>query len=313
MGKTKIKCNGVFEGGGVKGIGLVGALAVAEEKGYVFENVAGNSAGAIVACLVAAGYTASEIKERMYKFDFKKVLKPSKLSLIPLIGIPLQLKFRMGMYKADYLYDTIKKYLEAKNIRTFGDLKNKKGSPYPYKLQLIASDISKGTMVVLPNDLDKYGLDPDEYSVAKAVRMSMSIPVLFTPIKLKDSIMVDGVLCSNYPVWIFDKTAKSKTPTFGFKIMSLQDYKPKKMNSSWKVMEASILTAMEAHDQRYIDTHDFERTIHIDTEGTGIAEFWLSKKEKDTLYDNGREAANEFFKDWDCDKYLEEFGKNLEG
>ena len=46
--------NLVFEGGGVKGIGLAGALAVAEERGYRWENVAGTSAGAIVAAMVAA-------------------------------------------------------------------------------------------------------------------------------------------------------------------------------------------------------------------------------------------------------------------
>jgi NTE family protein len=309
--QNTISANGVFEGGGVKGIGLIGALAVAEEKGYKFENVAGNSAGAIVASLVAAGYSAAEIKDFMYGFDFKKVLKPSKLSYIPFIGILLQLKLKMGMYKAKYLKKTLEKYLKKKGVETFGDLKNPEGSPYPYKLQLIASDISKGKMVVLPNDLEKYGKDPDKFSVAKAVRMSMSIPVLFTPVKLGKSIMVDGVLVSNYPVWIFDRTVKSKTPTIGFKIMSLGDYKPKELDSSLKVLEASVLTAMEAHDQRYIETHNFKRTIHIDTKGTGIAEFWLKKEEKDTLYNNGRKAAEEFFSTWDCDEYLKEHKEDL--
>ena len=41
----------VFEGGGVKGIGLVGAVAIADERGYQWVNIAGNSAGAIVAAL----------------------------------------------------------------------------------------------------------------------------------------------------------------------------------------------------------------------------------------------------------------------
>ena len=47
----------VFEGGGVKGIGLAGALATLEERGYQPQNVAGTSAGAINASLLAAGYT----------------------------------------------------------------------------------------------------------------------------------------------------------------------------------------------------------------------------------------------------------------
>ena len=48
----------VLEGGGVKGIGLVGAIAVLEERGYLFNRVAGTSAGAIVGALVAAGFAA---------------------------------------------------------------------------------------------------------------------------------------------------------------------------------------------------------------------------------------------------------------
>jgi predicted acylesterase/phospholipase RssA len=51
----------VLEGGGVKGIGLIGALAVLEERGYVPQNVAGTSAGAIAAALIAAGYSAGAL------------------------------------------------------------------------------------------------------------------------------------------------------------------------------------------------------------------------------------------------------------
>ena len=51
----------VFEGGGVKGIGLVGAYSVLEERDYQPVNMAGSSAGAIVAALVAAGYSADEL------------------------------------------------------------------------------------------------------------------------------------------------------------------------------------------------------------------------------------------------------------
>jgi len=54
MQGREMKIDAVFEGGGVKAIGLVGAVAVTEEKGYQFENLAGTSAGAIVASLIAA-------------------------------------------------------------------------------------------------------------------------------------------------------------------------------------------------------------------------------------------------------------------
>ena len=42
--KNELKADAVFEGGGVKGVGLVGAVAVAEKMGYQWQNVAGTSA-----------------------------------------------------------------------------------------------------------------------------------------------------------------------------------------------------------------------------------------------------------------------------
>lgn len=63
MEQLDLCADAVFEGGGVKGIGLVGAVAAAEEKGYRWMNVAGTSAGAIVASLLAAGYTGIELEK----------------------------------------------------------------------------------------------------------------------------------------------------------------------------------------------------------------------------------------------------------
>jgi NTE family protein len=60
---TKKKYDAVFEGGGVKGVALIGALKRLEEEGIEFGRVAGTSAGAIAASLVASGYKAEEIKD----------------------------------------------------------------------------------------------------------------------------------------------------------------------------------------------------------------------------------------------------------
>ena len=58
-----MKADIVCEGGGVKGIALLGAIYYLEEKGYTFQNFAGTSAGAIVSSLLAVGYTGKELKE----------------------------------------------------------------------------------------------------------------------------------------------------------------------------------------------------------------------------------------------------------
>lgn len=61
--KNNLMADAVFEGGGVKGVGFVGAIAVAKERDYQCVNIAGTSAGAIVAALLAAGYSAAEMKD----------------------------------------------------------------------------------------------------------------------------------------------------------------------------------------------------------------------------------------------------------
>ena len=69
------KADGVFEGGGVRGIAHVGALLEAEESfGYEWQNVAGTSAGAIIAALIAAGYRAGEIRDIIWNLDFTQLM-----------------------------------------------------------------------------------------------------------------------------------------------------------------------------------------------------------------------------------------------
>jgi NTE family protein len=61
----------VLESGGVKGIGLMGAISVLEERGWTFNRLAGESAGAIVGSLVAAGYSAHELLQIMNQIDYR--------------------------------------------------------------------------------------------------------------------------------------------------------------------------------------------------------------------------------------------------
>jgi predicted acylesterase/phospholipase RssA len=57
-GQTIREYDGVFEGGGAKGVAFVGALAFMKRHGLRFRRVAGTSAGAITAALIASGYPA---------------------------------------------------------------------------------------------------------------------------------------------------------------------------------------------------------------------------------------------------------------
>src|SRR5512146_1705244 len=96
------KIDAVCEGGGVKGIGLVGAVAVIEENGYTFENVAGTSAGAIVASLVAAGYKAPELKQILEQQDFRQFMDKDWEDKIPVVGSLISVIHEKGIYEGNF-------------------------------------------------------------------------------------------------------------------------------------------------------------------------------------------------------------------
>lgn len=311
------KADAVFEGGGVKGIGLVGAVAVTEEKGFEFENVAGTSAGAIVAALIAAGYKADKLKQIIENLDYSEFKDKGLIDKIPVIGFALSLGFEKGIYEGEFFENWLRNLLVKapnKPINTFSDLKTEYGDPrYRYKLHVIAADIFRGRMLVLPRDIVDYGIDPDDLEVAKAVRMSMSIPFFFEPVILKDKsdrdcYIVDGGVLSNYPVWLFDDGSEDPPwPTLGYKLVEPESDQPNTINGPITLFAALFSTMMDAHDARYIADANFARTIPIPTLGIRTTEFDISRKKSDNLYESGRKAAEEFFLRWDFEKYKAQY------
>src|ERR1700751_973919 len=81
----------VLSGGGVKGVGLVGAVVALMEAGYVAQRVSGTSAGSIVGAIVAAAahgqkMSPAEVKELALSLNYKEFLDPGPIESVPLIG-----------------------------------------------------------------------------------------------------------------------------------------------------------------------------------------------------------------------------------
>jgi predicted acylesterase/phospholipase RssA len=160
MSQAEPRVDAVFEGGGVKGIALIGAAAVVEAAGSQFYNLAGTSAGAIVAALLGAGYTAAELQPILMDLAFTTLLDPATvLSRIPLVGSYLGILTDLGMYKGDAFLHRMREWLAAKGVKTFGDLilPGETEMRYRFKVHVVASDISRGNLVILPDDAPVYG------------------------------------------------------------------------------------------------------------------------------------------------------------
>ena len=289
--------DGVFSGGGIKGFALIGAYEEIERRGLKFVRVAGTSAGSIVAALIAAGYTSKEVYQLVDELEPEDLLDARK-TIIPFkFAKWLLLYWRLGLYKGNELERWLKEKLEVKGLRTFSDLP-------PQTLRVVASDLSNGQMVVLPEDLEKYGISPGSFSIARAIRMSCSIPYFFEPVKMRSiegiNVLVDGGVLSNFPMWLFDQdNVKKVRPVLGIKLSSSQyEHQKHKINNGIELFGALFETMKDAHDSRYISKKHAENIIFIPTEGVVTTEFHLTQEKKKKLVEFGREHANQFLSKW---------------
>jgi NTE family protein len=203
-GPKELVADLALEGGGVKGIAMVGAVSVLAEAGYRFERVAGTSAGAIAASLIAsitkAGKPMSSLKGYLDGLTFANFMPEGKVHhfMDHHLGKPGSvlsdaeiLAHKMGLYPGDYLATWLGPILgDDLGVRTFADLRitpeDDPGMSLPenkrFRLLVHTSDITRGELVHLPWDYPIYGQPADAQEVVSAVRASMSIPFFFEPV-----------------------------------------------------------------------------------------------------------------------------------
>ena len=187
---------GVFEGGGVKGIALVGALKAAEELGFTFRAVAGTSAGAIVASLVAAGYTADELRLILMEKDFKDFMDPVASGFtgwIPWANLASAWN-AMGLYKGDHFHNWMREKLSLKIFD------NKRKSPvFNDFLGEIGAQLEVVAIELISQEIRTFERYRNaNLPVADVVRLSLSIPFFLFLIgsELKCMLMIASSVTS---------------------------------------------------------------------------------------------------------------------
>jgi NTE family protein len=323
----------VLSGGGVKGIGLVGAVVALMDAGYGAQRVSGTSAGSIVGAIVAAAsmddqLSADEVKELALQLDYQKFTDPGAVERLPLLGPSLAVLRGTGIYKGDYAHDWVRSQLANLGVRTFGDLAIDDEDLPPerrYKLVVTVADVTTGQLVRLPWDYRRvYGLDPDEQSVADAVRASMAIPFFFRPVTLTassglTSTLVDGGILSNFPIDSLDRFdgRKPRWPSFGVTVLPnlpegndkmIPALAPLRMLGAPHLLEGVITTALVGRDQAYLNEPWVSaRTVRVDSTDVGFLDFDISDNEIEALYAKGYAATEKFLSTWDWDAYLGRF------
>ncbi len=303
------KADLVFQGGGVLAIAFAGVFESLEKNNYKIQRTAGASAGAIAASLIASGYDSRELKKVLFDTSLFKFNKKAFLNYIPIFGNVLSLVFTNGIYSPDYIETWMEELLSKKGIYTFKDLKYENG----YRVKIMVSDITRKKLVIIPDHLAEYGINADDFSVAKAVKMSSCIPFYFKPCILNYnntvSCMVDGGLLSNFPIWIFDVKSTPRWPTFGFKFEKQASY-CNVDNFYLKDYSIDIVsTTINKNEELFIRNEDLVRTISIDSMGVKAVDFDISKERKDNLINEGFNSCENFLSNWNFHNYVETFRK----
>jgi NTE family protein len=344
------RADGVFEGGGVKGIAFAGAIAAAERDAGVKEwvNLAGTSAGSIVSALLVAGYDAAGLQKILADAKYPRFADcgPGGMWVGGLFNAVFR---RRGLAPGRFFREWLSEQLAAsplarklgKTELTFADVRRDDLPPRSelpditdakyeratYRLHVVTSDVTSGRMAVLPDDLPDYEdetgkpFDKDSFPVVDAVRMSMSYPFLFAPVTLHQGgrpyYMVDGGLLSNFPIWLFD-SPNPKRPTWGFRLHPGTNVKEglpyrKVPRPLWAVplVKAMFSAATEAWDRQQLEQVVSARTVSIPTHDISTTNFGLTTTDANNLYSWGEAAAKSFFNDPNQQEYMNSFGQAL--
>jgi NTE family protein len=307
------KADLVLEGGGVKGLGLVGATLALAEAGYEFQRIAGASAGAIVAALVASlqatGRPVSQLEDILSTIDYTRF---APRGLEHDVARDVRLLLHDGLYNGKYLVEWLGGQLRTLGVSSFSDLRiddEKLPPERRYRLVVTVSDITRGKSARLPWDYPNYGLDPDSQLVVDAVRASMSIPFFFTPVHVEarpavvdgqqlsaeKCTWVDGGMLDNFPVDVFDLPAgPGRWPTIGVKLSAQGP--PASHRSDGTIAEAlaCLATVLDNADRFYVMPADAMRTIFVDHGDVKTTDFDITPDQQQMLLANGRAAAAKF-------------------
>ena len=162
----------VLSGGGARGIAHIGVIEELESQGYEITSIAGTSMGSVVGGIYASG-KLDVLKKWLFTLDKLKVLNMVDFSFS-----------KQGLVKGDRVSGRMKRLMADTQIE---DLR------IPFAA--VAVDLVHSKEVVFRSG-----------SMYEALRASVSIPTIFTPVKTEDGLLVDGGVMNNVPIDRVERT-----------------------------------------------------------------------------------------------------------
>lgn len=289
----KPKVGLVLSGGAAHGLAHIGVIKYLEEMGIQADYVTGTSIGSIIGGLYAMGYDADRMREVAAAQNWDLLLS----NHIPLNEVapleknnhgkfPFKLGFKDGEFtlpkgvinsqKLDLMLSKI--YCPTHFVQDFDELS------VPFRC--VATDIERGEYVVLDNGY-----------LGRAIRASMAIPFIFTPIEVNDVLMVDGGLIRNYPVQeVIDMGAEIVIGIYvGSQLEGKED-----LNSMFKILSQSAILqgVKDSEEQKKLTDVNIVPLVK-DYDSFGFSEYDLFIEEGYKAAARQKDKLEEIFKNYD--------------
>lgn len=185
----------VISGGGVKGIVFIGALKYLEELSNIrsdikvdIKRIYAVSVGSIIGFLYAIGYTSEEMENEIFRLDINSLKSIRLKTFIKNYGLD------SGKKIMKWLESLVEKKGYDKNI-TFKQLLKLRG----VDLNIGSTNLNKYKAVYFNNEISP------NLRIVRAIRMSIGIPLIFSSVKYKGEVYVDGGVINSYPIKNVDK------------------------------------------------------------------------------------------------------------
>lgn len=290
-------CLGVFQGGGCRAAAFVGAYEEAVARGVSFTEIAGTSAGSIMAALLGAGASPSEVREAIIDIDYNSFLAP------PDRRSPKNIIQRLVPAKYQTLLDLAfnQGFHSPRNVRAWVEQKLQKLLPDANKpitfdsllfpTYIISTDIRRAEAKVWSQKTT-----PKEL-VADAVEASCAIPFFYQPVNNR---YIDGGALSNLPSFVFSGRQSSER-MLASRILAFTLLANEEPTLDWNTRLFLSLMAdaiVDGSQKIQLSLQPNVYTIPIPTGNIKATDFHLMTPDAtQTLIRNGQNATQKFFRE----------------
>lgn len=256
----------VLSGGGARGFGHIGVIEVLVEKGFRIHSITGTSMGALVGGLYAMGKLE----------DFKQwVTHMGKLQALDLIDLSIR---RRGLLKGNRVFRKMKTLFPTVNIE----------------------DLEIGFSAIATQLYAKKTVCLNQGDIYDAIRASVAIPTVFSPVEIDGDVYVDGGVLNNIPTEYARR--KKKDLLIVVDVNAFIDFEGAKntamdLGSGINVLSHSLSLLIETNARNSLTAYPPDILIQLSRESCSMHDFFKVKQQIEYGRQCAEKAIDEFLKD----------------